>query len=168
MNPFWEDHSELRWFQACHLFSRALAALVPDSARFRRCDGWMRRAVELACAASDRHSLGLPKPRHLAIHHAASIVGRHWRGRWIAPNSRIRGGLRRAWNRCDLRWRRGWEAFPVPAPAGRATLYHCHWGGIANLKEGPSFGFEQFDPQPFGGNGHFDLIFNLGRSSEPC
>jgi hypothetical protein len=35
------------------------------------------------------------------------------------------------------------------------------WGGIANLEEGPNFAFQQFDPQPFGGNGHFDLIFNL-------
>jgi outer membrane receptor protein involved in Fe transport len=29
------------------------------------------------------------------------------------------------------------------------------------LEEGPSFAFKQFDPQPFGGNGYFDLIFNL-------
>lgn len=40
-------------------FLELFAALVPDSARLRRCDGWMHRAVERACAASDRHSLGL-------------------------------------------------------------------------------------------------------------
>ena len=76
INPFWEDLLELRWFQACRRFSRALATLVPDSARLRRCDGRMRRAVERACAASDRHSLGFLKPRRLAINRAASIVGR--------------------------------------------------------------------------------------------
>jgi hypothetical protein len=29
------------------------------------------------------------------------------------------------------------------------------------LKEAPSFAFKQCNPQLFGGNGHFDLIFNL-------
>jgi hypothetical protein len=142
INPFWEDLLELRWFQACGRFSRALAALVPDSARLRRCDGWMRRAVERACAASDRHSLGLLKPRRLRINRAASIVGPRWRGRWRAPNSRIRGGPHRAWNRYDLRWRHGWEAFPVLAPTAIATLCHCHLGRNCQFGRRSQFRFQ--------------------------
>ena len=110
----------------------------------------MHRAVERACAASDRHSLvGLSRfletlvaPQSVVLHQssggtlARSVESSH---------SRIRGGPRRAWNRCDLRWRHGWEAFPVLAPAAIATLCHCHLErNLPIWKKVPSFGFKQF------------------------
>src|ERR1700690_595901 len=129
INPFWENFEEVCWSLACHQFSQALPAVVPaDSARSRRCDDWMHRAVDRAFAASDRRNLGLAKPGRLANHCAASTGGRRWHGLPRVPNSRIRGVLRRAWNRCALRWRAGWEVCPALAPATTAALSRYHLG----------------------------------------
>jgi TonB-dependent Receptor Plug Domain len=70
-------------------------------------------------------------------------------------------GPRTAWNRYDLRWRHGWEAFPVLAPTAIATLCHCHSGRNCQFGRRSQFRFQAVRSAALRGNGHFDLIFNL-------